>query len=74
MMAVQDALGKAPMDRLLLLAARCLIGNFSAEASEHSEVIRRRLVEIYEGDAPVGRVLFESGCEKRRAIAQKRLR
>jgi TetR/AcrR family transcriptional repressor of nem operon len=26
----------------------CLIGNFSAEASEHSEVIRRRLIEIYE--------------------------
>jgi len=25
----------------------CLIGNFSAEASEHSEVIRKRLVEIY---------------------------
>src|SRR6516164_2884577 len=26
----------------------CLIGNFSAEASEHSELIRKRLVEIYE--------------------------
>ena len=26
----------------------CLIGNLSAEASEHSEVIRKRLVEIYE--------------------------
>ena len=26
----------------------CLIGNFSAEASEHSELIRNRLVEIYE--------------------------
>ena len=26
----------------------CLIGNFSAEASEHSEVIRKRLVKIYE--------------------------
>jgi len=26
----------------------CLIGNFSAEASEHSEIIRKRLVEIYE--------------------------
>ncbi len=26
----------------------CLIGNFSAEASEHSEVIRKRLVGIYE--------------------------
>jgi TetR/AcrR family transcriptional repressor of nem operon len=26
----------------------CLIGNFSAEASEHSEMIRMRLVEIYE--------------------------
>jgi TetR/AcrR family transcriptional regulator, transcriptional repressor for nem operon len=26
----------------------CLIGNFSAEASEHSEVIRKRLIEIYE--------------------------
>lgn len=26
----------------------CLIGNFSAEAGEHSEVIRKRLVEIYE--------------------------
>jgi len=26
----------------------CLIGNFSAEASEHSEVIRKRLVDIYE--------------------------
>jgi TetR/AcrR family transcriptional regulator, transcriptional repressor for nem operon len=26
----------------------CLIGNFSAEASEHSEVTRKRLVEIYE--------------------------
>ncbi len=26
----------------------CLVGNFSAEASEHSEVIRTRLVEIYE--------------------------
>jgi TetR/AcrR family transcriptional repressor of nem operon len=26
----------------------CLIGNFSAEASEHSEMIRKRLVEIYE--------------------------
>ncbi len=26
----------------------CLIGNFSAEATEHSEVIRKRLVEIYE--------------------------
>src|SRR6202166_1693448 len=27
----------------------CLIGNFSAEASEHSEVIRKRLVKIFEG-------------------------
>src|SRR6202166_4527437 len=26
----------------------CLIGNFSAEASEHSEVIRKRLVKIFE--------------------------
>jgi TetR/AcrR family transcriptional repressor of nem operon len=26
----------------------CLIGNFSAEATEHSEVIRKRLVAIYE--------------------------
>jgi TetR/AcrR family transcriptional repressor of nem operon len=26
----------------------CLVGNFSAEASDHSEVIRKRLVEIYE--------------------------
>ena len=26
----------------------CLVGNFSAEASEHSELIRKRLVEIYE--------------------------
>ena len=26
------------------------------------------------GDAPVGRVLFESGCEKRRSITQDRLR
>ena len=26
----------------------CLIGNFSAEASEHSEIIRKRLVEIFE--------------------------
>ena len=26
----------------------CLIGNFSAEASERSEVIRKRLIEIYE--------------------------
>jgi TetR/AcrR family transcriptional regulator, transcriptional repressor for nem operon len=26
----------------------CLIGNFSIEASEHSEVIRNRLVEIFE--------------------------
>ncbi|MGA2409945.1 MAG: TetR family transcriptional regulator C-terminal domain-containing protein [Candidatus Binataceae bacterium] len=25
----------------------CLIGNFSAEASEHSEIIRRRIVEIF---------------------------
>jgi TetR/AcrR family transcriptional regulator, transcriptional repressor for nem operon len=26
----------------------CLIGNFSAEASEHSEVIRRRIVQLFE--------------------------
>ena len=26
----------------------CLIGNFSAEASEHSEIIRTRIVEIFE--------------------------
>ena len=26
----------------------CLVGNFSAEASDHSEIIRKRLVEIYE--------------------------
>ncbi len=26
----------------------CLVGNFSAEASEHSEIIRKRLVEIFE--------------------------
>ena len=26
----------------------CLVGNFSAEASEHSELIRKRLIEIYE--------------------------
>jgi TetR/AcrR family transcriptional regulator, transcriptional repressor for nem operon len=26
----------------------CLIGNFSAEASEHSEIIRRRIVEIFD--------------------------
>jgi TetR/AcrR family transcriptional regulator, transcriptional repressor for nem operon len=26
----------------------CLIGNFSAEASEHSEVIRKRIVEIFD--------------------------
>jgi len=26
----------------------CLIGNFSAEASDHSEIIRKRLVKIFE--------------------------
>jgi TetR/AcrR family transcriptional repressor of nem operon len=26
----------------------CLIGNFSAEASEHSEMIRKRIVQIFE--------------------------
>jgi TetR/AcrR family transcriptional regulator, transcriptional repressor for nem operon len=26
----------------------CLIGNFSAEASEHSEIIRKRIVQIFE--------------------------
>ena len=26
----------------------CLIGNFSAEASEHSEIIRKRIVKIFE--------------------------
>ena len=26
----------------------CLIGNFSAEASEHSEIIRKRIVDIFE--------------------------
>jgi TetR/AcrR family transcriptional repressor of nem operon len=26
----------------------CLVGNFSAEASEHSEIIRKRLVKIFE--------------------------
>jgi len=26
----------------------CLIGNFSAEASEHSEVIRKRIVQMFE--------------------------
>ena len=26
----------------------CLVGNFSAEASEHSEVIRKRIVQIFE--------------------------
>ena len=26
----------------------CLIGNFSAEGSEHSEVIRQRIVELFE--------------------------
>src|SRR6266851_8629004 len=26
----------------------CLIGNFSAEASEHSEVIRKRIVQLFE--------------------------
>jgi TetR/AcrR family transcriptional regulator, transcriptional repressor for nem operon len=26
----------------------CLVGNFSAEASDHSEIIRKRLIEIYE--------------------------
>jgi TetR/AcrR family transcriptional repressor of nem operon len=26
----------------------CLIGNFSAEASEHSEIIRKRIVEIFD--------------------------
>jgi TetR/AcrR family transcriptional repressor of nem operon len=26
----------------------CLVGNFSAEASEHSEIIRSRIVEIFE--------------------------
>jgi TetR/AcrR family transcriptional regulator, transcriptional repressor for nem operon len=26
----------------------CLVGNFSAEATDHSEIIRKRLVEIYE--------------------------
>jgi TetR/AcrR family transcriptional regulator, transcriptional repressor for nem operon len=26
----------------------CLVGNFSAEATDHSEMIRKRLVEIYE--------------------------
>jgi TetR/AcrR family transcriptional repressor of nem operon len=26
----------------------CLVGNFSAEVTDHSEVIRKRLVEIYE--------------------------
>lgn len=26
----------------------CLVGNFTAEASEHSEVIRRRIVQIFE--------------------------
>jgi len=26
----------------------CLVGNFSAEASEHSEMIRKRIVQIFE--------------------------
>jgi len=26
----------------------CLVGNFSAEASDHSEIIRKRLVKIFE--------------------------
>jgi TetR/AcrR family transcriptional repressor of nem operon len=26
----------------------CLVGNFTAEASEHSEIIRKRIVEIFE--------------------------
>jgi TetR/AcrR family transcriptional repressor of nem operon len=51
----------------------CLIGNFSAEASEHSEVIRKRLVEIYE-EMPVGRVLLESRGEDWRGAAEDRMR
>jgi TetR/AcrR family transcriptional regulator, transcriptional repressor for nem operon len=37
----------------------CLIDNFSAEASEHSEVIRKRSSGL-RGNAPIGRILFES--------------
>jgi TetR/AcrR family transcriptional regulator, transcriptional repressor for nem operon len=51
----------------------CLVGNFTAEASEHSEVIRKRIVQIFE-EMSVGGVLFESGCEKRRPFTQERLR
>jgi len=52
----------------------CLIGNFSAEASEHSEVIRKRIVQIFKEMRPGGRGFFESGGEKRRPITQERLR
>jgi TetR/AcrR family transcriptional repressor of nem operon len=53
----------------------CLIGNFSAEASEHSEVIRKRLVEIYEdmrqsvayclkAAVKIGEVLRKTECDE----------
>jgi hypothetical protein len=51
----------------------CLIDNFSAEASEHSEVIRKRSSGL-RGNAPIGRILFESGRQKRRPITEERLR
>jgi hypothetical protein len=47
----------------------CLIGNFSAEASEQGEVTRKRLVEIYEEMRQVGRVLLESRGEDWRGAA-----
>jgi TetR/AcrR family transcriptional regulator, transcriptional repressor for nem operon len=48
----------------------CLIGDFSAEASAHSEVIRKRLVEIYEEMRQSGRVLLESRGEDWRGAAE----
>ncbi len=53
----------------------CLFGNFSAEASDHSEVIRRRLVEIFEAASQsiayclraavaAGEISRETDCEE----------
>src|SRR2546421_12053964 len=52
----------------------CLIGNFSAEASEHSEVIRKRIVQIFAEMRQSVAYCLRAAVENGRTFTQEGLR
>ena len=51
----------------------CLVGNFSAEASEHSEMIRKRIVQIFEEMRQSVAYCLRAAVKSVRPVTQERL-